>query len=47
MMSGKMSAYSIASFTSRASTFLPRHSGVRPTIKPAMNTERMTNTSIA
>ena len=30
---------SIASFTSRASIFLPRYSGVRPTIRPAMKTD--------
>ncbi len=29
---------SIAIFTSRASIFLPRYSGVRPTISPAMKT---------
>ena len=28
-----------------ASIFLPRYSGVRPTIRPAMNTARMANTS--
>ena len=35
-----------ASLTSRAWIFLPSHSGVRPTISPAMNTARSTNTSI-
>ena len=34
------------SFTSRASIFLPRYSGVRPTIRPAMNTVRIANRSI-
>ena len=32
--------------TSRASIFLPRNSGVRPTIRPEMKTARMTNRSI-
>ena len=41
-----MSTYSIASFISRDSIFLPRYSGVRPTIRPAMNTVRTTKTSI-
>ena len=41
-----MSTESIASFTSFASIFLPRYSGVRPTIRPAMKTERTTKTSI-
>ena len=36
----------IVSLTSRASIFLPRNSGVRPTIRPEMNTPRMTNSSI-
>ena len=34
------------SLISRASIFLPRNSGVRPTISPEMNTPRMTNSSI-
>jgi hypothetical protein len=34
------------SFISGAWIFLPRYSGVRPTISPAMNTDRMANTSI-
>ncbi len=46
MMSGKISTYSIAAFISRASIFLPRYSGVRPTISPAMNTDSSTMTSI-
>ena len=31
----------MASFISRASTFLPRYSGVRPTIRPARKTPMM------
>ena len=42
IVSGKMSTASIAIFTSKASIFLPRYSGVRPTIRPAMKTVRMT-----
>ena len=37
---------SIAIFTSLASIFLPTYSGVRPTIKPATKTARMTNSSM-
>ncbi len=37
-MIGCTNKASIASFISRASTFLPKYSGVRPTISPAMNT---------
>ena len=44
--SGKMSTYSIAIFTSYASIFLPRYSGVRPTISPAMNTDSTTKISM-
>src|SRR6185503_15820837 len=44
--SAKTSTYSIASFTSFDSIFLPRYSGVRPTINPAMNTVSTTITSI-
>ena len=36
----------IVSLISRASIFLPRNSGVRPTIRPEMKTPRMTNSSI-
>src|SRR5215469_7931422 len=36
---GKISVTSIAIFTSYASIFLPRYSGVRPTINPAIKTE--------
>ena len=39
--SEKISTVSIAIWTSKASIFLPRYSGVRPTIRPAMNTDRM------
>src|SRR6185295_1462720 len=39
IVSGKTSTTSIAIFTSYDSIFLPRYSGVRPTISPAMNTE--------
>ena len=35
-----------AIFTSKASIFLPRYSGVRPTIRPATNTATMANMSI-
>jgi hypothetical protein len=35
-----------AILTSKASIFLPRYSGVRPTIRPAMKTVRMAKTSI-
>ena len=44
MHSGRISTASIASFTSRACTFLPRYSGVRPTISPATNTASSANT---
>ena len=36
----------MASLISRASIFLPRYSGVRPTISPATKTATMTNISI-
>ena len=36
----------MASFISRPSTFFPRYSGVRPTIRPAMKTVSTTITSI-
>ena len=35
-----------AIFISKASIFLPRYSGVRPTIRPAMNTATMANTNM-
>ena len=37
---------SIAILTSRASIFLPRYSGVRPTISPATNMAMMANSSM-
>jgi hypothetical protein len=37
---------SAASFTSRACIFLPRYSGVRPTISPPMNTVMMAKSKI-
>ena len=40
------SSDSIAIFTSYASIFLPRYSGVRPTISPAMKTASTTKTSM-
>ena len=43
---GKTSTTSIAIFTSYDSIFLPRYSGVRPTINPAMNTASTTKISI-
>ena len=33
-------------FISKASIFLPRYSGVRPIIRPAMNTAMTANTSM-
>ena len=41
----KYSTASMASFISRPSIFLPRYSGVRPTMRPAMNTARIAKTS--
>ncbi len=41
MLAPRTSATSIAILISKASTFLPRYSGVRPTIRPAMNTARI------
>jgi hypothetical protein len=35
-----------AIFISKASIFLPRYSGVRPIIRPAMNTAMIAKTSI-
>ncbi len=37
---------SIVIFTSRDSIFLPRYSGVRPTIRPATNTAMIANSSM-
>src|SRR5215510_4312269 len=42
IVSGKTSTTSIAICTSYDSIFLPRYSGVRPTISPAMNTDKTT-----
>ena len=46
IVSGKTSTASIAICTSNAWIFLPRYSGVRPTISPAMKTDRMMKTSM-
>ena len=46
MIKGWISITIMASLTSRASTFLPRYSGVRPTIKPARKTTTMMNISM-
>ena len=46
MIKGKMSTYSIDIFTSYDSIFLPRYSGVRPTIKPAIKTDITTKMSM-
>ena len=40
--SGVISSPSATSLISRASIFLPRYSGVRPTIRPPMNTASRT-----
>jgi hypothetical protein len=37
---------SAAIFISKASIFLPRYSGVRPTMRPAMNTAMIANMSM-
>ena len=44
MTAGKISTYSMTIWTSRAWIFLPRYSGVRPTMSPAMNTVSTTIT---
>ncbi len=44
--SGVVSRYSEANFTSRPPSFLPRYSGVRPTINPATNTVITASTNI-
>ena len=46
MKTDTTSSDSAASFTSRAWIFLPRYSGVRPTIRPAMKIATKTKTSI-
>src|SRR5262249_37526129 len=43
---GMVRKYSEANFTSRAPIFLPRYSGVRPTISPATNTVSTASTRI-
>ncbi len=43
---GRHRTASIAILTSRASIFLPRYSGVRPTMRPATNTATTTKTSM-
>src|SRR5258706_13504976 len=45
-ISGRTRMASIAILTSFASIFLPTYSGVRPTISPATNIDRMTNSSM-
>src|SRR5450755_826183 len=45
-LTGTNNVPSAASLTSRAPSFLPRYSGVRPTISPAMNTASTTSSSI-
>ena len=46
MSMARTSSASMAIFTSKDWIFLPRYSGVRPTISPAMNTASTTNTSM-
>ena len=46
IVSGRTRMASIAILTSFASIFLPRYSGVRPTIRPAMKTARMAKISM-
>jgi hypothetical protein len=46
MLAASTSMASITILTSFCSIFLPRYSGVRPTIRPAMNTARMANISM-
>src|SRR4030088_2385336 len=43
---GRVRIANDANLISRPSIFLPRYSGVRPTISPAMKTARMANTRI-
>ena len=45
-MNGVKNAAIATSLISRGSIFLPRYSGVRPTISPPMNTASRTNISI-
>ncbi len=44
---GMTSTTTVAIFISKASIFLPRYSGVRPTINPATKAARITKTSIS
>ena len=44
--SGRQRMASMVIFTSRDSIFLPRYSGVRPTIRPATNTAMIANSSM-
>src|ERR1017187_5627173 len=46
MQTASTSTASMTILTSFCSIFLPRYSGVRPTISPAMNTARMANKSM-
>src|SRR6185312_9340681 len=46
MLDARIRSASIAIFTSFCSIFLPRYSGVRPTIRPAIKTARMANISM-
>ena len=46
MLTASTSTASIIILTSFCSIFLPRYSGVRPTISPAMNTASMANSSM-
>ncbi|OPY58276.1 MAG: hypothetical protein A4E56_03416 [Pelotomaculum sp. PtaU1.Bin065] len=46
MTAAGISTASVAIFVSLDSIFLPRYSGVRPTIRPTMNTVRITKTSM-
>ena len=46
MPASSASTANIASFISLGPIFLPRYSGVRPTIRPAMNTARIAKTSM-
>ena len=46
MDAGRMRIAMAANLTSRASIFLPRYSGVRPTMSPAMNTATIAKTTM-
>src|SRR5678815_5846866 len=47
MTSGKIKTYSIDILTSYDSIFLPKYSGVRPTIRPAIKTDKITKISLS